>query len=361
MPPSHEQLVKFFADFHGLNVPDIFDDLFNRTGEDAVRHLFTVAASLDSMVLGEAQILSQVKHAYELASAEHCAGPLTHSAFQACIRVAKRIAHETAINQKRVSIPSIAVADFAQSIFERLDDKKVLLIGAGEMAEETLRYLVSACARQVTMINRDMAQARQLAGRFQGRALPWHDLHQQLVEADLVISTTAAGQPIVTVADYLKIEPQRFHRPLFILDLAVPRDFDPTIGDCLGVYLYCIDDLAQACEANRKAREKEWPKAQRIIDEETAQFMAELHHRATGPTIRRLKDHATRLKDDELHRLFNKLNASIQMDAHTEVEIRRSFDRLVNKLLHPPLETLRDECKRACRTACLKPSNACSS
>jgi glutamyl-tRNA reductase len=295
------------------------------------------------MVVGETQILSQVKRAYELASAERCAGPLTHSAFQACIRVAKRIAHETAIHQKRVSIPSIAVADFAQSIFERLDDKKVLVIGAGDMAEETLRYLLSACARHVTMINRDAARARQLAARFQGRALAWHELPQQLVEADLVISTTAAGQHIVTRDDYAKIESLRFQRPLFILDLAVPRDFDPAIGDCLGVYLYCIDDLAQACEANRKAREKEWPKAQRIIDEETALFMAELHHRATGPTIRRLKAHASRLKDDELHRLLNKLNAATPVDAYAEDEIRRSFDRLVNKLLHPPLETLRDE------------------
>ena len=153
--PSHQQVVTFLADFHGLDAADIFDDLIERKGEDAVRHLFTVAASLDSMVVGEAQILSQVKQAYQTAHEENTAGPLTHSVFQASIRVAKRVASETAIHQKRVSIPSIAVADFAKAIFERLDDKKVLVIGAGEMGEETLRYLMAANARDVTTINRN--------------------------------------------------------------------------------------------------------------------------------------------------------------------------------------------------------------
>ena len=343
LSPSHQQVVKFLADFHGLDAQDIVDDLVERKGEEAVRHLFTVAASLDSMVVGEAQIVSQVKQAYQTARVENSAGPLTHSVFQASIRVAKRVARETAINQKRVSIPSIAVADFAQGIFERLDDKKVLIIGAGAMGEETLRYLMAANARDVTTINRDHERAKQLAQQFEGRALPWQDLHQQLAEADLVISTTGAGRPIVTLADYHKIERQRSQRPLFVLDLAMPRDFEPAIGDCLGVYLYCIDDLAQACETNRKAREKEWPKAQIIIDEEATRFMAESHRRATGPTIRRLKANATELKDGELQRLFHKLEASSSLDSKSQEEIRRSFDRLVNKLLHPPLETLRDE------------------
>jgi glutamyl-tRNA reductase len=341
--PSHPEVVEFLAGFHGLDAAEIFDDLVERKGEDAVRHLFTVATSLDSMVVGEAQILSQVKQAYQMARAENTAGPLTHAAFQASIRVAKRVANETAINQKRVSIPSIAVADFAQGIFERLDDKKVLLIGAGEMGEETLRYLLAADAHDVTTINRNHERARHLAERFDGRALPWSQLQQQLVEADLVISTTGAGEPIVTLTDYQQIEAQRYQRPLFVLDLAMPRDFEPAIGQCQGVYLYCIDDLASACEANRKARAKEWPKAQKIIDEEAARFMAGLHHRATGPTIRRLKENAARLKESELQRLFRKLEASSYLDPRSQEEISKSFERLVNKLLHPPLETLRDE------------------
>lgn len=338
--PSHHDVVEFVASFHGLNAVDIFDDLFERTGEDAIRHLFTVAASLDSMVVGEAQILSQVKQAYELAQAGNSTGPLTHLAFQAAIRVAKRVASETAINQKRVSIPSVAVADFARQFCERFDDKQVLVIGAGEMGEETLRYLIDEGASQITIINRRRERAESLADRTAGQVAAWEQLLDLLVQADLVVSTTGATQPIVTEEQFREISRRRFERPLFILDLAVPRDFDPRIGHYDGVYLYSLDDLSAVCQKNRRARDKEWPKAERIIEEETARFLAELHHRATGPTIRRLKSLADEVKRDELERLLNKLAC---LDERSRLEIERSFDRLVNKLLHPPLESLRDE------------------
>ncbi|MCO6453754.1 MAG: glutamyl-tRNA reductase [Pirellulaceae bacterium] len=338
--PSHHDVVEFVASFHGLNAVDIFDDLFERTGEDAIRHLFTVAASLDSMVVGEAQILSQVKQAYELAQAGNSTGPLTHLAFQAAIRVAKRVASETAINQKRVSIPSVAVADFARQFCERFDDKQVLVIGAGEMGEETLRYLIDEGASQITIINRRRERAEGLAERTAGQVAAWEQLTDLLVEADLVVSTTGSTQPIVTEEQFREISRRRFERPLFILDLAVPRDFDPQIGRYDGVYLYSLDDLSAVCQKNRRARDKEWPKAERIIEEETARFLAELHHRATGPTIRRLKSLADEVKRDELERLLNKLAS---LDDRSRLEIERSFDRLVNKLLHPPLESLRDE------------------
>ncbi len=347
--PSHEDVVDFLATFHGLQPMDIFDELLERTGEDAIRHLFTVASSLDSMVVGEAQILSQVKQAYELATVGNCTGPLTHAAFQASIKVAKRVATETAINQNRVSIPSVAVADFAKGVFERFDDKKVLVIGAGEMGEETLRYLVDEGARDVTIINRNLDRATALAEkieaatRMKAAVQSWEALHALLVEADLVISTTGASQPIVTHDDYQQIDHERFQKPLFILDLAVPRDFDPAIREH-NVYLYSIDDLAKACEANRRKREKEWPKAQHLIETETERFMTEWRHRATGPTIRRLKQRADELKDEELLRLLNKLSDDIP--ERDRREIQRSFDRLVNKILHPPLESLRDEAQQ---------------
>jgi glutamyl-tRNA reductase len=340
--PTHHDLVTFLADFHGLNPMDVFEALFERTGEDAVRHLFMVASSLDSMVVGEAQILAQVKQAYELARNADTAGPLTNSVFQAAIHVAKRVANETAINQRRVSIPSVAVADFAAQIFERFDDKQVLVIGAGEMGEETLRYLRNEGARQITVCNRHCERAVELAERIGGRWAPWEELYAAVVAADLVIGTTGSSEPVLTADRYRTIHQQRQQRPIFMLDLAVPRDFDPAIGDFLGVYLYSIDDLKQACEANRREREKEWPKAERIIEAETARFMAELSHRATGPTIKRLREQADRLRQEELQRLLNKLGA---VDDRTRNEISRAFDRLVNKLLHPPLESLRDEAR----------------
>lgn len=339
--PSHHDVVTFLAEFHGLTADEIFSDLFERTGEDFVRHLFTVAASLDSMVIGEAQILSQVKQAYELATTEESVGPLTNSAFQAALRVAKRVATETAIQQKRVSIPSVAVADFAREVFERFDDKHVLVIGAGEMGEETLRYLIDEGARDITIVNRNRARAAELADKLGGRVSSWEKLFDHLIEADLVISTTGASEPIVTADAFRKIEAARAQRPLFILDLAVPRDFEPAIGDSMGVYLYTVDDLGKHCERNRKEREREWPKAERIIEEETARFMTDLHHRSTGPTIKRLKARADEVKDEELARLMNKAGGTI--DPKLRGEIERAFDRLVNKLLHPPLESLRDE------------------
>jgi glutamyl-tRNA reductase len=338
--PTHHQVIDFLAEFHRLEPMEIFDALFERTGEDVVRHLFTVASSLDSMVVGEAQILSQVKQAYEMAISAQNAGTITNTVFQSAIRVAKRVANETAINQKRVSIPSIAVADFASQIFERFDDKQVLVIGAGEMGEETLRYLIDAGARKIAVINRHLSRAQRLAAEVGGVAHPWEELHNLLVDADLAIGTTGATEPIVTAAKYAEIEHRRHQRPLFMLDLAVPRDFDPAIGDFVGVYLYSIDDLQKACEANRRAREKEWPKAERIIEAETARFMADWHHRATAPTIRRLKAQAECVKRDELERLLKRLT---ELDDRSRIEIERSFDRLVNKLLHPPLESLRDE------------------
>jgi glutamyl-tRNA reductase len=260
--------------------------------------------------------------------------------FQSALKAARRVAGETAVHHSRVSIPSVAVADFAQRIFERFDDKQTLVIGAGEMAEETLQYLKAEGARRVTVVNRSPDRARELADRWQGRTLPWDRLSEALVEADLVISTTGAKEPVVGVDEFVSIEAKRYGRPLFVLDLAVPRDFDPAVGDQPGVYLYAIDDLRSACDRNRRKRDKELPAAERIVGHETEQFMAELHHRATAPVIRRLRQDWQKPKQEELRRLWNKLP---DLDDHARDEIAQSFDRLVNKLLHPPLESLRDE------------------
>ncbi|MDX1943868.1 MAG: glutamyl-tRNA reductase [Pirellulaceae bacterium] len=341
--PSHHDVVAFLAEFHGLDPINLFNDLFERTGEDFVRHLFTVAASLDSMVVGEAQILSQVKQAYELANSVATTGTLTNSAFQAALRVAKRVTTETAIQQKRVSIPSVAVADYAKTFFERFDDKHIVVIGAGEMGEETLRYLLDEGARHISLVNRTFARAEELAARLAGKPRAWDDLHPLLVEADLVVSATGSKEPIFTADKFARIVDERYQKPLLVLDLAIPRDFDPAIGDLQNVYLYSIDDLTAACERNRREREKEWPAAERIIEEETRRFMADLHHRATAPTIRRLKARADEVKAEELARLLNKLNG---LDPKACGEITTAFDRLVNKLLHPPLESLRDEARQ---------------
>ena len=340
--PSHEEVVDFFAAYHGLNATDIASELRQLSGEEAIRHLFTTAASLDSMVVGEAQILSQVKQAYEMANDGDFTGPLTHASFQAALRVAKRIATETALHKRRISIPSVAVADFASQFFERFDDKMILVIGAGQMGEETLQYLIDKNAQNIRIINRNHQRALDLANRTTGIAVAWDQLGSLLVEADLIVSATSATEPIITAEEFAPISQKRHQKPLFILDLAVPRDIDPALGGFLGVYLYSIDDLQVVCERNRKARKREWPKAEQIIEEETRRFMSDLYRRVTGPWIGRLKQQANEIKSAELERLINKLG-DVANDPKVQNEIDITLGRVVNKLLHPPLESLREE------------------
>jgi glutamyl-tRNA reductase len=341
-PPT---LSEHLASFHNVPIEEVRREMVSLEGEQAVRHLFRVAASLDSMVLGEAQILSQVKQAYETARHIGSTGPVTHGFFQAALRVARRVANETSLHKHRVSIPSVAIADFAARIFERFDDKRVLVIGAGKMAQETLQYLTDAGARQIVVLNRDHERAQALAERWRGRAVPWDELYDQLVSADLAISTTGADRPVVTLAEYQrKVVPRRYQRPLFILDLAMPRDFEPAIDGELGVYLYGIDDLAEACDRNRTARAGELPAAERIIDEETRAFVAETRHRESGPVIARFREGLEMVQLAELERLYGRLP---NLDDRQRQEIRQAFDRLVAKILHPPLESLRDESHNA--------------
>ena len=338
--PTSDQLVDALLGYHGVPRERVHGQVVSLAHRDAVDHLYRVAASLDSMVLGEPQILAQVKQAYQRAAALDSAGPLLHDLFQSALRTARRVHNETALHQHRVSIPSIAIADFARGVFETFDDKHVLVIGAGKMADETLRYLREAGAQRIFVTNRNPQRAGQLAAVWKGAAVPWGELWNQLAVADLVVSTTAAGEPVITAKDFEKhVVSRRQQRPLVVLDLAVPRDFEPAVGDELGVYLYSLDDLAAACERNRQSRAKELPAAERIILAETDRFMTAAHNRAAAPVITGLRRNLEEPKQSELQRLFNKLP---DLTDAQRAEITQFADRLVNKMLHPPLESLRD-------------------
>ena len=341
LPPCPGVMTRYLAEAHRTPIEEIRPHLTTLKDEQAVEHLFRVAASLDSMVLGEPQILAQVKEAYELAQRLNSAGPLTHGCFQAALHVAKRITSETDLHKHRVSIPSVAISDFAGRIFEQFDDKRVLVLGAGEMADETLRYLTDQGARCPHIANRNAERAETLAKEWNGVATPFVDRYEELIEADLVISTTAAGEPIVTLDEYRRrVAPDRQQQPLFVLDLSMPRDFDPAIGEEQGVYLYSIDDLTDACERNRHARRQELPRAEKIVHEECKRFFVGERHRISAPVITRLREGLNGPKQEELERLFNKLP---ELDERSQEEITRFADRLVNKMLHPPMESLRDE------------------
>jgi glutamyl-tRNA reductase len=338
--PPAEQMVSFLAECRGIDPQLLAPVLSGERDEAVVRHLFAVASGLDSMVLGEPQILSQVKQAWTLAQESRTSGPLTGGMFQAALRTAKRVATETALGRERISIPSVAVADFASGVFERFDDKRILLLGAGKMAAETLRYLRAAGARDVTVVNRTASRAVELAARLAARPGDFAALAEELAAADLVVSTTGATEPVVTGDLFARVEARRQGRPLVVLDLAVPRDFDPRIGERPGVWLYCVDDLAAACAANRTSRQRELPAALAIVDEEARRFMGDLHHRATTPVIEQLRAGWTETGDAELERLFRRLP---DLGETERAEIRQAFERYAAKLLHPPLASLRDE------------------
>lgn len=335
-----DALVDALLSFHDIPRQRVEGQLLTLTDADVVRHLYRVAASLESMVVGEPQILAQVKQAYQSAQDSGSAGPMLHELFQSALHTAKRISGETGLHKHRVSIPSVAISDLASCVFETFDDKHVLVIGAGEMADDTLRYLRDTGSPRIHVVNRSRDHGEQLAGKWDGEYHPWEQLWEQLALADLAISTTAATEPLVTaVAFDERVAPQRHQRPLFMLDLSVPRDIEPEVGNALGVYLYSLDDLDQACERNRAARAAELPAAEQIVQQETARFEAETHRRATAPVITGLRAGLQRPKEAELERLFNKLP---ELDEQARREIEQFADRLVNKMLHPPLESLRD-------------------
>jgi glutamyl-tRNA reductase len=341
--PTRQQIAQFFADFHRVELNQFLGDLLEKTGPDAVQHLFEVVSSLDSMVLGEPQIVNQVKDAYHIAQENDACGPLTHALFQGAIRVSGRVRNETKLSEGRVSIASVAVGDFARSIFDRFDDKTVLIIGAGEMAEETLRYLKDEGVGRILVVNRSSQRAEDLASEWGGVPKPYGELERWMAEADVIVSTTGSERPIIDVNRFAEVRNISGEKPVFILDLGAPRDFEPAVGDFDDdVFLYDIDDLEATCAENRKARTKEIKKAQQIISEETERFMHDVYHRATGPIIKRLREEWHDIRKQEMDLLRKKLSHVEETDLQA---MERSIERVVNKLLHPPLEALREEAK----------------
>jgi glutamyl-tRNA reductase len=339
---TRNQLAQFLSEFHQVPLDEFVGELQAASDSEAVWHLFEVISSLDSMVLGEPQIVNQVRQAYREAEEFGVCGPVVHSLFQSAIRVSGRVRSETKLAEGRVSIASVAVGDFAKSIFDHFGDKLVLIIGAGEMAEETLRYLKDEGVREIVVVNRSPERAERLAKEWGGRSEPWAELDRWLGRADVIVSTTGADKPIVDVARFRKARAAAAGRVAFILDLGAPRDFDPAVGNLDDVFLYDIDSLSRTCEENRHARVREIEHARRIVAEEQRRFMEEFHHRASGDVFARLMQDWHGISKEELGRLFNKLP---HLTAKDREAIERGVERIVNKLLHPPLTVLKDEAR----------------
>jgi glutamyl-tRNA reductase len=333
-PAAAVEAVKtLLADQSGVAAQDLAPLLYAHEGREAVRHLFRVASSLDSMVLGEPQILGQVKDAYRQAVSLRASGVITNKLLHKSFSVAKRVRSETGVASHAVSVGYAAV-ELTRKIFGRLEGLEVLLIGAGEMAESAAEHLLRHHASRIVVANRTLPRAMDLARRFQGRAAHLDELPALLITADVVISSTGSEQVVIT-SDVVKavLKPRR-HRPLFFVDIAVPRDVDPEVNGLSNVYLYDIDDLAGVVAANRAARADESIRAERIVEEETLKFMAWLETLAVAPTIIDLKNKAEGIRTAELKRTLARMGPLSEQQVETLEVLTRS---LMQKIIHDPI------------------------
>ncbi len=331
-------LADLIASFHDLDTSVFANHLVSYHDQGVVGHLFRVAASIESLVLGEGQILGQVRSAYQTAVERETVGPIFHTVFQTALKVGKQVREQTGMDQGKLSVASVAV-DVARGIFDSFGDKTVLVLGAGKMGELTLERLKNLNPGRILVVNRDPGRAGTVAARWGGLALAFDKLDEALIAADLVISTTAAPEPIVTLERYHRVQRARKNRLSLILDIAVPRDFDPRIGDLDQVILYHVDDLRAQAERNQLERRKGVEPALVIIDRESAACYARLvHQRDAGILLHQLGIHADQIRQRELDALFASRPelSEAERDAITRMAVR-----LQNQFLHHPRAAVR--------------------
>jgi len=342
--PRIDEAIGFLASCRGIGAHEFGHSIYHYEDTEAVRHLFRVAASLDSMVLGESQILGQVKDAYLLAREIGMTGRMLDPVFQRALAVAKEIRATTDLSAGRTTVGGTAV-EFARQIFARFDDKTVLLIGAGEMGEATLQHLLEARPACVLVANRTPARAEAVLDRLvrpaglQGRVVPFERLLDSLAEADIVVSTTGAPEPILTRRALHGLPARRRYRPILMIDIAVPRDIEPTVGDLENVFLYNIDDLQVVAERNIAARERQITRCHELIEARVREFAAWQRGRDVGPTISALQRKLDEIGRQELERVLPKLSG---LSPHDRELLEQMLYRISRKVLHAPSTTLRD-------------------
>jgi glutamyl-tRNA reductase len=306
--------------------------LQTREGEAAISHLCEVACGLDSLVLGESQIQGQVAEAHQMAMVHGAAGPVLNALFRTALQAGKRARTETAINRHATSISHVAV-ELALQIFDDLATKTALLVGAGEMAELAAKNLVDNGVGTLLVVNRSEGRAAGVAKVHGGEALGWDRLTQALWKSDIVISSTAAPHPILRHDSVSAAMRMRRNRPLFVIDIAVPRDVEARVGELTNVFLYDIDDLQQVLAANLEQRRREVPRVRSIVEEEVADFFAWLRARDVVPTIVDLRRHVDGLREAELAWALSKLDGLSDQERNVVLAFSQ---RLVNKILHEP-------------------------
>lgn len=330
-----EAVADWLAGYHALNLQQIAPHLFTLPDTDAVRHVFRVAAGLDSMVLGEPQILGQMKHAARTAERAGTLGTLLHKLFQKTFSVAKEIRATTAIGANIVSLATAALR-MTERIFDAVANQRVLFIGAGEMIELTATHFASAKPRQITIANRTLSRAEALARRFGGDALALDALPDALANYDVVVSCTASPLPIIGLGMIERALKARRHRPMVLVDLAVPRDFEAEIGNLDDAFLFTLDELSHVIDDGMASRQQAVSQAEAIIGEQVSQFLHWVDAREAVPAIKSLRSHAEHLRQAELERA----RARLARGEDPAAVLEALSHGLTNKFLHGPTQYL---------------------
>jgi glutamyl-tRNA reductase len=335
--PAVEEVIAFLAGVQGVPITAFEPHLYRKVDREAVDHLFQVASSLDSMVLGETQILGQVREAYDASRAASLAGQVLNPLFQRAVAVGKEVMHDTTINEGRLSVASVAV-DYATRIFDHFDDKTLLCIGAGKMTHLVLQKFASLKPKHTLVCNRTPARAEVLAAKFGGEAVPLDFLSDHLVIADVVITSTGAAKPVITKSLFEKLLRQRRYRPIFLIDIAVPRDVEPAVGEIENVYLYNLDDLQQVVSNTLSQRKEAIEAARAIVRRHVEQFAVWHRQRELGPAIDQLYRRAHAMAKEEVTRTLGKFPGISDAERSHLEDLAR---RIVNKMLHGPVHALR--------------------
>jgi len=333
-----EKWLSFLSAYRQVTVTDIKPLFYVHHNLNAVRHLFRVAASLDSMVIGEPQILGQIKEAYRLAVSKKSAGVLINRLLHRTFSVAKRVRSETGIGDHAVSI-SYAAIELGKKIFGTLEKKTVMLIGAGEMAELAVEHLIRHHVGTIYVVNRTFERGMQLASRFKGTALRFDELLDHLVNVDIVISSTGATECILSKNQMKKVMKRRKQHSIFFIDIAVPRDIDPDINQLENAYLYDIDDLQGVIDINVNQRKKEALRAERIIDEAVVRFEEWLRNLDIVPTIKALKHKLETITHFEIQKTCQTLQNESFDQLYPALELMGNA--IMNKILHDPIQFLK--------------------
>lgn len=334
---AREFIISFFEKCCGISRNEFEQHLYQYYSLDAVRHIFRVSSSLDSMIIGEPQILGQVKNSFSCAQEANAVGNIFSNMFNHALNVAKRIRSETGIAKNAVSV-SYAAIELAKKIFGSLKDKSILILGAGKMSELAAKHLISGGVSSVFVTNRTYERAIELAEMFKGKAVKFDEIFKILPLTDIVISSTGAPHYIIKKEDIHRVLHARRNKPIFFIDIAVPRDIEPAVNDLDNVYLYDIDDLQTVVEANIKERMREAQKAEEIIFEELKRFTSWWYSKDIVPVIISLREKFENIRQKEMTKAYSRIN---NIDTDTKKIIDTITTSILNKILHMPISRLK--------------------